>query len=288
MTYDINALIAQAAKESLDMNEKSTGGGGATPPVAGTCLATLIGVVELGRRLKKGHKGAPDKKVRKARLTFELAGGTNPHTQNEDKTASFAKRVNVNVWLPEPGRQPHAKSAVYKLMSKLNYAKDDAIRILAQCIGKHYKVVVSVEEFTNDAGEVIKYGSLGGAEEGYRISPPQNDITDDDGMPTGQVRLIAAPEVIGETRVFLWDYANKAMWDALFIEGEYEATEAADGKPAKPAKSKNIIQEELMQALDWVGSPMQTILAAGGELETGEIETVREQGDADDALAGLV
>lgn len=289
MSYDLSAIVNQAAAESVDLTEASKGGGGPTPPAAGTCIATLVGYIELGRRVKKGFKGAADKKVRKARWIFELAGGTNPHTIN-DEGVKMAKRITVNTWLPEPGRQPSDKSGFYKLFAALNHAKDPAIKIPAQLLGKHVKVIVSQEKFTPPGGDEITYGSIGSAQDGYRISPAQIDITGDDGMPTGEVRVIPAPERISTIRCFLWDYANKEMWDSLFIDGEYEAVEAKDGQPARPAKSKNVIQLEIKEALDWVGSPMQQILSAGGELD---VEELSAGGDVpsvaqDDPLQGML
>lgn len=288
--FNLDDIVKQAADESENLSEASKGGGGATPPNPGTCIATFIGYIELGRRVKKGYKGAPDKKVRKARWIFELAGGTNPHTTT-DEGAKIAKRITVNTWLPEPGKKPSDKSGFYKLFSAINHAKDPAVKIPAQLLGKHVKVIVSQEKFTPDGGEEITFGSIGNAQDGFRISPAQIDLTDEAGMPTGQVKLIPAPEVVSTQRCFLWEYANKAMWDSLFIEGEYEAQEAADGKPARPAKSKNVIQEEIKQALDWTGSPMQLILAAGGELDINELTETAGGGEtvaSDDPLAGML
>lgn len=294
MTFDLSSIVEQAANESVDMSEASKGGGGgSTPPAAGTCIATLVGYIELGRRLKKGYKGGADKKLRKARWIFELAGGTNPHTKNEDGTQTYAKRITVNTWLPEPGKQPSDKSGFFKLFSALNYAKDPAVKIPAQLLGKHVKVIVSVEEFTPEGGDLIQYGSIGNALDGFRITPPRIDIVGDDGMPTGEFRMINAPEVISQQRCFLWDYATQQMWDSLFIEGEYEAVEAKDGKPARPAKSKNVIQEEIKQALDWTGSKMQSLLADGGELDVTDLEGGDIAGNAngsaaEDPLAGML
>lgn len=288
MTYDLSAIINQAADESVDLSEASAGGGGYTPPAPGTCIATLIGYIELGRRLKTGYKGAADKRVRQAEWIFELAGGANPHVETEN--GKVAKRITVKTWLPEPGKQASDKSGFYKLFSALNHAKDPAIKIPAQLIGKHVKVIVSNETFESK-GETITYASIGNAQDGFRITPAQIDIADETtGMPTGQVKIIPKPEVISEIRVFLWDYANKAMWDALFIDGEYEAVEAKDGKPARPAKSKNVIQLKLKEALDWVGSPIQQILAAGGELDTSDLAASSDDlGVAgEDPLAGML
>lgn len=291
MTFDLNSIIDQAANESADMSEASKGGTGPTPPAAGTCIATLVGYIELGLRIKKGYKGGADKRVRKARFILELAGGSNPHTKTEgDNPVTIAKRINVNVWLPPAGKQASEKSGYYKVFSAFN--ADKSAKIPAQCLGRHVKVIVSQEKFTNEQGEEITYGSVGNATDGFRISPATIDLTDEAGMPTGEVKLIPAPPVISSQRCFLWDYANKQMWDSLFIEGEYEAVEAADGKPARPAKTKNVIQEELKGALDWVGSPIQSILQDGGELELAELEgteTPNTAGSAaEDPLAGML
>lgn len=293
MTLDLASIIAQAATESVNMSEASTGGGGgATPPNEGVCIATVVGYIELGLRVRKGHKGAADRKARRARFILELSGGKNPHVLTEgENPVKIAKRININVWLPAAGKQPNDKSALYKVMSAFNHSKDPAIKIPAQLIGKHAKVVVAHEKFTNEHGEEIVYGSVGDPVNGFRITPPQIDLTDEDGVPTGEVRIIPAPEVISPTRCFLWEYASKAMWDSLFIDGEYEAVEAKDGKPGKPAKTKNVIQEELKTALDWTGSPMQSILADGGELDVAElVDSAPAAGttSAEDPLAGLL
>lgn len=290
--YDLAALIAQAAEEGVDANETSKGGGGATPPAAGTCIATLVGYIELGRRTKKAFQGkGPDKSIRKAKWIFELAGGVNPHTQTEEGV-TIAKRITVTTWLPEPGKKASEKSGFYKLFSAMNHAKDPNIKIPAQLLGKHFKVIVSQEKFTPPGGEEITYGSIGSAQEVYRISPAQIDLTDEAGMPTGQVKLIPAPPVISELRVFLWDYASKPMWDALFIDGEYEAKVDDKGNITSPAKSKNVIQEEIKQANDWIGSPMQQILADGGELDTAELASEANgtpgSVSAEDPLAGML
>ncbi len=290
---NLGAIVEQAAAESVNLAEASKGGGGITPPNAGTCIATLVGYLEMGRRIKKGYKGAPDKKLRRAHWIFELAGGSNPHTTTEEGT-KIAKRITVKTWLPEPGKKPSDKSAFYKLFSALNHAKDPAIKIPAQLLGHHVKVIVSQEKFTPEGGgEEIVYGSIGSGQEGYRISPAHIDVTDEAGMPTGQVKLIPKPEVISSLRCFLWDYANKEMWDALFIEGEYdEVKDEKTGAVTRPAKSKNVIQNEIKEALDWQGSPMQLILAAGGELDVDELA---DEGAAaggtvaqEDPLAGML
>jgi len=53
-------------------------------------------------------------------------------------------------------------------------------------------------------------------------------------------------------RLFLWRRPTKEAWDSLYIEGEYEG------------KSKNRIQEQILAALDFQGSPLQQLLMSSG------------------------
>lgn len=290
MSYDLNAIINQAAVESVDLTEASTGGGGAyEPPAAGIAVAVLVGYLELGRRLKKGYKGAKDSKPRQAKWIFELHGKDRVTVDEEGR--KHIKRITVKTWLPEPGKQPNDKSGFYKLFAALNYDKDPAVKIPAQLLGRHFKVKVVHTELDGQDGKFI-YANIGGAQEGFNITAPRIDLTDDDGMPTGEFRQIPCPERITDIKCFLWDYANKAMWDELFIEGEFPAVEAKDGKPAREARTKNVIQQEIRTALDWEGSVIQTILASAGvELNVEEIAdsaSVAAAAAVDDPLAGML
>ena len=291
MSYDLSAIINQAATESVDLTEASSGGGGSyTPPAAGPAVAVFVGYVEMGRRLKKGFKGAKDTKPRQAKWTFELHGKDRVTTDEEGN--KHIKRITIKTWLPEPGKQANDKSGFYKLFNALNHDKDPAIKIPAQLLGRHsLATVVHTELDGKDGGGKFIYANLGGAQEGFTIRAPRVDVMDPEtGMPTGEYRQIPAPERITPIKCFLWDYATKAMWDELFIEGEYEAVEAKDGKPAQPSRSKNVIQLELREALDWVGSPIEQILSAAGvELDVEEIaEPIKAAVAQDDPLAGLL
>lgn len=292
MTYDIskiNATVAQAAAESANLSEASKGGDGYVPPATGPCIGTLISYIDLGMRLKPGFQGAPAKKVRRAELRFELAGPNHKPRESDDGTKT-PQTLAVKVWLPPAGKQPSSKSGFYKLFSKLNHAKDPNIKIPAQCLGMHYRLNIEHEKFTpSGQSEEITFASIGGAQDGYRIMPALVDVSDELGNITGQ-RAIPKPELFGTIRCFLWEYADKGMWDSLFIDGEYEEKKDDKGNVTHPAKSKNVIQETIKEALDWVGSPMQQILAAGGELDTEEVAETKAPAVSveDDPLAGML
>ena len=290
MTYDINkinAAVQQAAAESANMSEASTGGGGEwTPPAVGNCVATLVGYIELGLRIKKGFQGAKDSQVRQAMFIFELSKGKNPPKEMEDGT-KVPHRITVKVWLPAPGKQPSDKSGYYKLFSKLNHNKDPDIKIPAQCLGKHWRVTVGHEEWTPaGASKAITTANIGNAKDGFNIFPPVASVMGEDGDMTDVV--IPPSEVLSPIRCFLWEYADKGMWDSLFIDGEYPARVDDKGVETAPAKSKNVLQLQIKEALNWKGSPIQQILEDGGELDTDEVADTTSQVADEDPLAGML
>lgn len=288
---DYAALANRAAEEGPDYNETSSGGGGEyVPPAEGLCIATLVGYIERGRREKK-HNGAVKGTPRYARFIFELAGGKNPVKVLEDGT-KIPHRVTVNVTLPEPGRAPNEKSGFAKLFALLNHSgkyKHPAQIAAAQ---EHYLATVEHHKWTNQQGQEVVSATFGSATQGYTLRPAVK-IEGDMLEGTHKEVPIGKPPVISEPRIFLWDYASKEMWDALFIEGVYEEEKDATGKVVKEARSKNTIQEDLMKALDWVDSPMYNIIKAGGELDVSELDESLAPAtddallDGDDPLAGI-
>lgn len=292
MTYDIsklNAVVSQAAAESTNLSEASAGGGGTyVPPAAGNCVATLVGYIDLGLRIKKGFQGAKDTQVRQCMFIFELSKGKNAPKVLEDGT-KVPHRITIKVWLPAAGKKPSDKSGFFKLFSKLNHNKDPDVKIPAQLLGKHWRVTVAHEEWTPaGSSEAITTANIGNAKDGYNIFPPVASVLDEE---TGDMRDVVIPpsEILSPIRCFLWEYADKGMWDSLFIDGEYPAKVDDKGNETAPAKTKNVLQEQIKQALDWKGSPMQQILEDGGELDIAEVAEVKEQPSAeDDPLAGML
>lgn len=123
-----------------------------------------------------------------------------------------------------------------KLFDRLNCAGD--IQHAAQKLGTAW--VVPVEQHTSKAGKVSNIID-------YALLRPLPKFDPDTGAP------IAIPELnLDDVKVFLWNNPTKETWDSLFIEGTRD-----DGK------SKNFIQEDIMQAADFEGSPLQQMLTGG-------------------------
>ncbi|WYW04329.1 hypothetical protein Kurepalu1_00027 [Pseudomonas phage vB_PpuP-Kurepalu-1] len=244
----IQAAIAAAAAQK-DMNTATAGGGDYVPPKAGVTVVTLVGYVEIGVH-QHDIPNKPSWDSDDVQLIFELNGGANKAEEVDGK--KIAKRITVTEKL-----SLNEKANFYKIFQQLNYAKEPDITHMAQLVGRHFLADVVV----TSRGEGDKKRVFAGLKgpNGYNFRAPQiTKQIDPMGDPLDpanqQIIQIPKPEQISESRVFLWDYANQEMWDALYIDGSYEA------KDGKPAKSKNVLQNLIKSAKNWEGSPMQKIL----------------------------
>lgn len=123
-----------------------------------------------------------------------------------------------------------------KLFDRLNYAGD--IKHAAQKLGTAW--VVPVDQHTSGSGTVINIID-------YATMRPLPKFDPNTGEP------IVLPELDpDDVRVFLWNNPTKETWDSLYIDGQKE-----DGT------SKNFIQEDIMKAVDFEGSPLQQMLSGG-------------------------
>lgn len=286
----IAAAVAKAAAQT-NQGEATKGGGDYVPPKAGLTVATLIGYIEVGEQWHE-VPGKPGWYSNDVQLVFELNGGANKAEEVDGKL--IAKRITVTEKLSS-----NEKANYLKIFQAMNY--DGQATHGAQLVGKHFLVMVH-----NTSKNGKTYASLKGPN-GYDIRAPFVEKGDPLDPDTLVRHPVAAPAraTSSEDKVFLWDFASKEMWDALFIDGEYEARK--DDKTGKeyPAKSKNVIQNAIKGAKNFPGSPIQKILGdeamsledsplAGEEdaaLAVPESEDIADQlgtDSAEDPLAGLL
>lgn len=283
MSFDqaaIQAAIALAAEKGPDMTQAQTGGGGYEPPNAGVCFATLIGYIEIGNHTTSSPKYG-EKKADKVQLIFELAGGKNPPKEVEGKKIPHRVTLTENLSLNE-------KANFYKLFKKLNY--NGEAKHCSQLLGKHWLVTVVHSDNGKEGAEKRVYANLRN-DDGWTFRPPVR-IEGDELAGTAKEIPLAKPEQLSELRLFLWDFPSKPMWDSLFIDGEYEERrDEKTGKVISEAKSKNVLQAKIKAANNWIGSPMQELLAEGelniAEELVPEAEPVANSAASDDPLAGL-
>ncbi len=248
MAIDFKALGAKAAAEGKDMTVAQAGGGDYSPPPEGPCRVRFIGYVELGKQ-KGTFQGKPTIKDM-VELTFEVHGKAYPVEIADDGT-KHPVRIGFDIPL-----SLNEKAHFYKLFQRMNHTQQ--AKHMAELLGNGYKAQVVHEKWTKDGKEYCK--AVLKAADGYTIQPAR--VEDDE--VEGGWRALEVPAAISPIRCFLWDYADKEQWASLFIDGEYPERKDKDGKVTAKARSKNVFQNKIKQAANFVGSPMHELLTADG------------------------
>ena len=258
---DFKALGAKAAAEGKDMTQATTGGGDYTPPPEGPCRLRFVGYVETGKQ-KGTFKGVPNVKP-KVELTFEVSGKAYPPTEVDGVMKPLLITCELDYSLNE-------KSHFFKLFTRLNYTQ--VAKHIAELLGGAYKGVIHHEKWEKNGKEYTK-AVLRSKADGYTIAPPR--IEDDEAE--GGYRTMEVAPATTPIKCFLWEYADLAQWATIFIDGAYPERKDDKGNVTAPAKSKNVIQNRIKSATNFVGSPIHSILlAAGGNVDIPEAESGEE------------
>lgn len=251
---NLDSIIDKAVAEGADQTVAKSGGGDNTP-AAGPCNLRLVAYVELGKHEKEfqGKKSLKEQVT----LTFELSGKNHPPVETDSGT--YPHRISVTETL-----SLHEKARFFKLFQLLNYK--GTAKHAAQLLGAAFRGRVIHREYTaRDGSKRIAadiYDKKLGA---YTITPPRVEVTDEDGQPTGEYREVKVAPALSDLRCFIWNHADKEQWDSLFIDGEYEERKNDKGEVTSPARSKNQFQLKIRAAVNYKGSPIQQLLANGGE-----------------------
>lgn len=268
MTIDFKALGAKAAAEGADQTKAVAGGGDYAPPAAGPGFARFVGYVEIGKQ--KGKMKGKEEIKEKVMLIFELVGkrhaveeGQQPHRVTVTENYSLNEKANF-----------------FKLFQRMNYRQD--AQHVVQLLGEGYKVEVIHDKWTGtDGKERIDVTFKGPA--GYTITPPRKE---DEDSETGWID-VTVPPAKSTLRGFLWNQASLDQWASLFIEGEYPERKNDKGEVTAPAKSKNVLQAKIMQAVNFQGSPIHTLLLAnGGSIDIPDVGGEEERGEGGEGNGG--
>lgn len=283
---DINA-IAQTAAVEADLT-KVQEFAERKPLAEGACRLRLKSYLELG--MHKGSVSFP-KPREKFKVVFEVVSKKHLETDGEGKPMHREIAVFGN-------KGTSAKAGDRKLFNAMNASVGNIYTHFAEMIGKGFAAKIT-NSVPAKAGDAV-YSNL---DEGprdasvYTFTPPfKIDEEGDFELTEDGAKIdIVMPELRGQPQLFLWemdalsDEQIVEMWNDLYIEGEWEAKEAADGKAARPAKSKNVLQEKIMSAVDWEGSRTEGLTQTFVELDelTGEEVVADEPVAADPKLAAL-
>lgn len=222
----LQELAAQDVAESgIDMNEAVKGGGGGRLLPEGYAFGRLVEYIEFGKQPQEFQGQAKDPALEFA-LGFALTG---QGYQNDDGTPYVVRTYNIALSRNE-------KSRAFKLFKALNWK--GTAKSFAQLLGETYLVKIKQVPKSKTDPKIVSRIDLDG------FLPPLDPVT------RQPYPIAEAPDDM--YRLFLWSRPTKEAWDSLYIEGEYEG------------KSKNRIQEQILAALDFQGSPLQQLLMQSG------------------------
>jgi hypothetical protein len=265
---DLNNFIEENELDDLSI---STGGGDFKREIlpAKNHVVRLVSYVEMGTQEKKKYQSEEIDLVDTVRLVFEVLSKDGIRLDEHGKPAN-ARRLFLTC-----KKSTHERSTMRKLFELMREG-DSSITNFAQMIGsKAWKLKVNWEQNKKvlqtkkerDAAKAASEKEPDNKElriwETWKdsgvpmLSPAVNAVLDEDGEETDEVKPIDVPAMLGKIEFFLWDKPQQAHWDSLFAEGEYER-KAKDGTVTKV--SKNFVQNDIIAAKNYDGSPLQCML----------------------------
>ncbi len=258
MSIDILALANQVAETGPNLNETTAGGGGDyAPPPVGTARARFIGYVETGNHEVSVGAGKPRMVKPQVELIFELSGPkyepeVGADGQKQPIRVTFRSNAAANYG------QLNEKAGLYKAFVRMNW--DGQAKHFSQLLGKAFLLDIAHDP-AKEPGKApfVRLKDDSGV---LAIKPPRFTNPID-----GTITEVPVDPPVSPIRFFTWNAAPDIigkLWDTLFIDGEYPERKDKDGKVTAPAKSKNVFQEKIKAAANFVGSPIHNYLQTKG------------------------
>lgn len=231
---------------AVDMSETSKGGGGQRLYPAGYAMARLVHYIEFGMQPQE-YQGTAKAPALEFRLGFAIWGDTQPFgADGQPNPVPPANRPQdlfhspdgtpglIRTWYMKLGN--NEKAGAKKAFDKLNY-KGNA-KHFAQFLGEPFLVKIGIKPAVGD-------------------KPARNTLELADTLPPfDQVsrQPYPVPQAPDDMyQLFLWNKPTLEGWNALKIEGTGD-----DGK------SKNWMQDKILAAVDFPGSPLEQLLRGAG------------------------
>jgi hypothetical protein len=231
-----------------------------------------IGYVELGVH-EKTYQNSPPKDVPLVRFAFEVSGPKHKPVVIDGK--SYPLIAYIEETLSQDTKANFMK--VFNLLNHDKSAKHAVYKLGEAYIGNlvHRKWKRAKDPADSDKWTGLDYKLRG--EAGYNIRAPFRDDPD-----SGEKIAVQVDPPITALHGFLWDKPTMAQWESLFIPGEWpERKDEKSGKVIAAARSKNVVQERIMRAKNFKGSPIYALLMQAGvnlELPPPEVEEEAAEG----------
>jgi len=226
---EILALANEVAEQSHDMNVAVKGGGGARLLPEGYAYCRLVEYIEFGMQPQEFNGKAKDPAM-EFQLGFALYNTADRVYQNDDGTPYIIRPYSMAMSANEKARS-------FLLFKLLNWKNQ--YRHFGQMLTQGFLAKIVHEPKSKTDPKIVSRLDLKG------FLPPVDTVS-------GQPHPIpeARPEDI---RAFFWDRPDKATFDSFYQDGKWD-----DGR------SKNVIQETMLAATDFAGSPLQQLLMSSG------------------------
>lgn len=281
MAIDLNKVKALAAAAAAVSNQTVAKAGGdfdSTVP-EGNCRMRFVQYVELGKQ-KGTFQGKPVVK-NKVLLGFELSG-----PKHQPRVADDGRKIPYMMYIEE-SLSSSAKANFFKLLTVMNYTAKATH--MSELLGEaflgtivHRAYPKRGEDKANPASWTGKAAELRPKGGSYTIRPPRVEDVE-----TGDWKDVPVDPPISDLRLFIWDIADMDQWASIYIEGEWDERKNDKGEVISPKRSKNQLQIKIVNAENFAGSPMDTLLKNNGvPLDLGplhEDEDAEQDTDADTA-----
>lgn len=256
----ISELAAMAAENEDQTETKVSGDYEKELIPEGPNFARFVEYIETGKHPQKPYQGKEKPPAEMLRLTFELL---HPKKSIIEYEVDGVKKKRGQLITIQVKKSLSDKASFKKIFNAMVYGRDK-IKHIAQMLGEPFLVNVYHNKSKDAAGKENVYANLNNSEGVYSIGAPRH--TD----PITQTVTDLAPHIsqpFAPIRIFLWNNPTKTTWDSLFIDGTREVKDK-DGTVTH--ESKNWLQEKIVSALNFEGSPLHTMLHGVSDLPVTE------------------
>lgn len=241
--------IALAAQTGADMTEVQKGGSGPRLLPLGVAQARLVEYVEFGQQPQE-YKGVAKDPQLEFQLGFALTGFA-PNPDPAGQPIPYANEDgSPHIWRPWPmSMSRNEKAGAYLTFKAMNYK--GLHKHFAQMLGEAFLLPIVHLQPTKADQKVKSVGDLKNIRPPFYPDPLSGTIVN---VPVASARD-------QDLKFFSWDHPTVEGWNALKVEGEFENKDASG---AVTKVSKNRVQEAILGALDFSGSPLELLLKTSG------------------------
>lgn len=258
MAIDYAKLAAQAAEIEDQTEVVVFEGFDRRLAKAGPVVARFVEYVEMGMQPQREYQGKAKPDADDIWLSFDLLGKDYLYETGEEGKPKEQRCDRISVRIK---KSLGGKAAFKKLFDKMVYSREN-IKHMAQMLGEAFSLTIVHGEGKKKAGQDKPpvYANMRDKGEWFIRAPRIEDPV------SGEIKDISGlvPQAINPIRIFVWELASKETWDSLFIDGFREVKDA-EGNVVEQ-KSKNWMQETLLGATNFSGSPLEAVLTNLGTL----------------------